>query len=250
MKINGNTIVITGGATGIGFALAEELVKGGNEVIICGRRESLLKEAKRKLPQLHIKVCDVSQERQRKDLVSWVSSHFEDVNILVNNAGIQRLIDFTSGASNRNPDEDEIDINLKAPVRLSEMFIPLLMKRKQAAIVNVSSGLGFCPIAVMPVYCATKAALHSFTMSLRHQLRNTSIKVFEIIPPTVDTDLDKGARDRRGQKDRGIPATEVALAVIKALEKDEYEMAVGMAEGLRKGALSNPEQLFQRMNQW
>ena len=250
MKVNGNTIVITGGATGIGFALAEALVKGGNEVIICGRRKSLLKEAKRKLPQLHIKVCDVSQERQRKDLVSWVSLHFEDVNILVNNAGIQRMIDFTSGTSNRDPDEDEIDINLKAPVRLSEMFIPLLMKQKQAAIVNVSSGLGFCPIAVMPVYCATKAALHSFTMSLRHQLRNTSIKVFEIIPPTVDTDLDKGARDRRGQEDRGIPASEVALAAIKALEKDEYEIAVGMAEDLRKGALNNPEQLFQRMNQW
>jgi len=205
MKIEGNTVLITGGGTGIGFALADALVKAGNEVIICGRRESVLKEAKQKLPQLHIKVCDVSVERQRKALVSWISSNFKNFNMLINNAGIQRMIDFTSGESNRNTDEDEIDINLKAPIRLCELFVPLLMKQKQAAIVNVSSGLGFCPIAVMPVYCATKAAMHSFTVSVRHQLRKTSVKVFEIIPPIVDTDLDKGGRNERQQEERGIP---------------------------------------------
>jgi len=169
--------------------------------------------------------------------------------MLINNAGIQRMIDITSGRSNRNSDEDEIDINLKAPVRLCELFAPLLMKQKEAAIVNVSSGLGFCPIAVMPVYCATKAAMHSFTVSLRHQLRKTSVKVFEIIPPMVDTDLDKGGRDEREQEERGIPPSEVAVATMKGLAKDEYEIAVGEAEGLKKGALSNPEQLFQQMNQ-
>ena len=249
MKVQGNTILITGGGTGIGFALAEVLVKAGNEVIICGRRESVLKEAKQKLPQLHIKVCDVSVERQRKALVSYISSNFKNFNMLINNAGIQRMIDITSGRSNRNSDEDEIDINLKAPVRLCELFAPLLMKQKEAAIVNVSSGLGFCPIAVMPVYCATKAAMHSFTVSLRHQLRKTSVKVFEIIPPMVDTDLDKGGRDEREQEERGIPPSEVAVATMKGLAKDEYEIAVGEAEGLKKGALSNPEQLFQQMNQ-
>jgi uncharacterized oxidoreductase len=250
MKINGNTIVITGGATGIGFALAKEFVKAGNEVIICGRRELYLKEAKKKLPQLHIKVCDVSKEQQRRELIRWVSSTFKDVNVLVNNAGIQRIIDFRTGKSNRSTDEDEIDINLKAPVHLSELCIPLFIERKESAIINVTSGLGFCPIAAMPVYCATKAALHSFTVSLRHQLRNTSIKVFEIIPPTVDTDLDKGARDQRGQKDKGIAPSEVAVATLHALEKDEYEKAVGMAEGIRTGVRNNPEQIFQRMNQW
>jgi uncharacterized oxidoreductase len=250
MKINGNTIVITGGATGIGFALAEEFIKADNDVIICGRREAYLKEAKKKLPQLHIKVCDVSKERERKELFHWVSSTFNDVNILVNNAGIQRMINLKTGESNRDKDEDEIDVNLKAPIHLCELFIPRFLDRKQAAIVNVTSGLGFCPIAVMPVYCATKAALHSFTVSLRHQLRNTPVKVFEIIPPTVDTDLDKGARDRRGQKDRGISALEVATAVIKALEKDDYEKAIGMAEGIRTAVRNNPEQIFQRMNQW
>jgi uncharacterized oxidoreductase len=160
------------------------------------------------------------------------------------------MINLKTGESNRIKDEDEIALNLKAPIHLCELFIPGFMNRKQAAIVNVTSGLGFCPIAVMPVYCATKAALHSFTVSLRHQLRNTPIKVFEIIPPTVDTDLDKGARNRRKQKDKGISASEVATAVIKALEKDEYETAIGMAEGIRTAVRSNPEQIFQRMNQW
>jgi len=250
MKIEGNTVLITGGGTGIGFALADALVKAGNEVIICGRRESVLKEAKQKLPQLHIKVCDISVERQRKALVSWISSNFKNFNMLINNAGIQRMIDFTSGESNRNTDEDEIDINLKAPVRLCKLFVPLLMKQKQAAIVNVSSGLGFCPIAVMPVYCATKAAMHSFTVSVRHQLRKTSVKVFEIIPPIVDTDLDKGGCDERQQEERGIPPSEVAVAAMKGLAKDEYEIAVGEAEGLKMGALKNPDELFQHMNQW
>ena len=250
MNIQGNTILITGGGTGIGFALADAFVKAGNNVIICGRRESVLQEAKQKLPQLHIKVCDVSIEQQQKALFSWISSNFKDFNMLINNAGIQQMIDFTSRASNRNTDEDEIDINFKAPVRLCELFVPLLMKQKQATIVNVSSGLGFCPIAVIPVYCATKAAMHSFTISLRHQLRNTSVKVFEIIPPMVDTDLDKGGRDERDQEERGIPPSEVAVETMNGLTRDEYEITIGEAKGLKKGALKNPDELFQQMNQW
>ena len=124
------------------------------------------------------------------------------------------------------------------------------MKQKESAIINVSSGLGFVPLAICPVYCATKAAVHSFCISLRHQLKNTSIKVFEIIPPIVDTELDKGARDKRGQEDRGIPPSEVAVAALKGIEKDEFEIAVGMAQNLRKGARANPEQTFNNMNSW
>jgi len=248
MKTRGNTVLITGGATGIGFALAEALVKEGNTVIICGRRESKLKEAHQKLPELHTKVCDVSKDRQRRELATWATTTFPDLNMLINNAGIQRMINFKKGDTNENPEEDEIDINFKAPVHLCELFLPRLMEQQTAAIVNVSSGLGFCPLVMMPVYCATKAALHSFTVSLRHQLRNTPVKVFEIIPPIVDTELDKGARDRRGQRDRGVPASEVAAAVMTALQHDEYEKAVGMAEGIREAMRTNPDQIFKRMN--
>ena len=249
MKTTGNTILITGGATGIGFSLAETFVKAGNEVVICGRREDKLKEAKRKLPQLHITVCDLSKESKRKFLYEWICSNFSDINILVNNAGIQRMIDFKRGVNELYFGEDEIEVNLKACIHLSALFTPLFLQKEEAAIVNVSSGLGFVPIAIMPVYCATKAAVHSFTMSLRHQLRDTSVKVFEVIPPIVDTELDKGARGHRGQEDRGIPPVEVAKATMKALESNQYEIPVGMAENLRTGARTNPEQLFQNMNQ-
>jgi uncharacterized oxidoreductase len=250
MKIGGNTILITGGATGIGFSLAEAFVNAGNEVIICGRREEKLKEAKNKLPQIHTKRCDLSKDEERKLLYDWVSSHFKNINILVNNAGIQRMIDFKKGTEELFDGEDEIEINFKTYVHLSAYFTPLLMKQKEAAIINISSGLGFIPLAIMPVYCATKAAIHSFSLSLRHQLKNTSVKVFEVIPPTVDTELDKGARAKRGQTDRGISPTEVAKATIDGLEKDEYEIAVGMAQNLRMGARNNPDQLFQNMNRW
>jgi uncharacterized oxidoreductase len=248
MKIAGNTVLITGGATGIGFSLAEAFAKAGNEVIICGRRESKLKEAKNKLPQIHIRACDLSKDKERESLYNWVTSNFRNLNILVNNAGIQRMIDFKTGIHELVNGEDEIDINLKGYVHLSAYFIPYLLKKKEAAIINISSGLGFIPIAAMPVYCATKAAIHSFSLSLRHQLKDTPVRVFEIIPPTVDTELDKGTREARGMKDRGIHSSEVAGAVMKALESNAYELAVGAAENLRMGARKNPEELFQRMN--
>jgi uncharacterized oxidoreductase len=122
------------------------------------------------------------------------------------------------------------------------------MKRDESAIMNVSSGLGFVPIASMPVYCATKAAVHSFSVSLRHQLKAGPIKVFEIIPPVVNTDLDKGAREGRGQTDRGIPPEEVARATLEGMEKDDFEIGVGMAQNIKIGSRENFEQIFARMN--
>ena len=189
---NGNTILITGGATGIGFALAETLVNAGNKVIICGRRENKLKEAKHKLPQIQIKVCDVSKEKEREALFVWAKDNYPGLNVLINNAGIQRMVNLKKGTKELFNGENEIETNLVAPIYLSAYFIPWFLKKKEAAIINVSSGLGFVPIAAMPVYCATKAAIHSFTISLRHQLKDTSIKVFEIVPPAVDTELGKG----------------------------------------------------------
>ncbi len=253
MKVNGNTILITGGATGIGLALAELFLSKGNEVIICARTSENLQKAKDRFPKLHTMRCDVSKESEREKLHEWVISNFPETNILINNAGIQRMIDLRKGPDDllrhlREDGGDEIDINFKAYVYLAAHFIPDLIKKKEAAIVNVSSGLGFIPIASMPVYCATKSAVHSFSVSLRHQLRNTSVRVFEVIPPTVNTELDKGARARRGQTDRGIPAEDVAKATLAGLEKEESEIAVGMAHGLRAGSRDNFEQIFSRMN--
>ena len=248
MQIRGNTILITGGATGIGFSLAEAFVKAGNEVIICGRREHKLEEAKDKLPQIHTKICDLSKEKERKLLYDWVRSNFKDINVLVNNAGIQRMIDFKKGTYDLVNGEDEIEINLKAYIYLSAYFTPLFLKQKEAAIINISSGLAYMPLAVVPVYCATKAAIHSFSMSLRHQLKDTSVKVYEIMPPIVDTELDRGAREEREQEYRGIAPFEAAKVTLKAFENNEYEVAIGMAQYLRDGSRNNPEQTFQNMN--
>jgi uncharacterized oxidoreductase len=250
MKIKGNTILITGGATGIGFSLAEALIHAGNKVIICGRRQAKLKEAKVRLPALETRVCDVSKEGERESLFNWAKDNFKDLNILVNNAGIQRMVNLKEGTKDLFSGEDEIKINLVAPIRLSAYFIPLLLKKKEAAIINVSSGLGFVPIAAMPVYCATKAAVHSFTVSLRYQLKDTAVKVFEIVPPAVDTELGKGTADEGDQEYKGIPPTEVAKAALAAMANDEYEIPVGEAKGLVLGARTNPEQAFNNINQW
>ena len=243
MRISNNTVLITGGATGIGFSLAEHFLKEDNEVIICGRRESKLMEANKKHPKLHFTTCDVTNPKDRKSLFDWINSNFNNFNILINNAGIQRAIDLKKGVDGLQG-EDEIEVNLKAPIYLTGLLVPLLLKQEESAIINVSSGLGFVPIASMPIYCATKAAIHSFTISLRYQLKDTSIKVFEIIPPTVDTELDKG---RRGSY-RGIDPSEIGKATLIGVENDNFEITVGESEGLRTVSNANFDQIFSRMN--
>jgi uncharacterized oxidoreductase len=249
MKTTDNTILITGGATGIGLALAEVFSREGNRVIICGRGKEKLLLVQGKFPKIQFKVCDVSDAVERQSLFEWATTNFPDLNILVNNAGIQRQINFTKGTKDLLNGEDEIQINFSAPVHLSALFLPYLMKQEQAAIVNVSSGLGFIPLAIMPVYCATKAAIHSFSWSLRHQLRKTTVKVFEVIPPTVDTELDGGTRERRRQEYRGIPPADVAEATLAGLAKDELEITLGQSQGLRAVTPQEAEQIFQRMNE-
>jgi uncharacterized oxidoreductase len=248
MKTSGNTILITGGATGIGMAVAEVFLREGNQVLLCGRRKDKLVLAQSKFPKIHFKVCNLADAGERLALFEWATSTFPDLNVLVNNAGIQHQIDFTKNAEELLSIEDEIQINLTAPIHLSALFIPHLMRQEQSTILNVSSGLGFVPLTVVPVYCATKAAIHSFSWSLRHQLRKTSVKVFEIIPPTVNTELDRGARERRSQEYLGIPPAEVAEATLVGLSKDEYEISIGQAQRLRMSTPQEAEQIFNRMN--
>ena len=195
--------MITGGSAGIGLAIAETFVNAGNEVIICGRRESKLAEAKQKLPQLHTRVCDVSKKQEREELFQWVTSEFPEINMLINNAGIQKETDFLKGAPELYDGESEIEINLTGTVHLSALFTPYLLQQKnERAIVNITSGLAFIPLKILPVYCATKAGLHSFSQSLRSQLAETNIRVFEIAPPNVKTELHREKKARKQAEKR------------------------------------------------
>jgi uncharacterized oxidoreductase len=250
MNVNGNIVLITGGATGIGLSLVKEFVEAGNEVIICGRRLDKLDEAKKIYPAIHTKQFDLSLPYERDALFNWIKKEFPNLNILINNAGIQRGIDFRKGIETLKTIDNEIAINLEAPIQLCAYFIPLLQTQKESAIIDITSGLGFIPSVGMPVYSATKAALHSFSITLRRQLQNTSIKVFEIIPPMVDTDLDKGERKKRGQTYFGISADQTAQEAFHAIQNDEYEFAVGEAKNFQQGAKQNFEEHFDRMNKF
>ena len=199
MKMDGNTVLITGGATGIGYSMAKYFHKRGNTIIICGRREDKLTQAGNVLQGINTTICDVANSNDRNVLFGYINDKFPGLNILINNAGIQRDIDLTKGAADLTSGGSEIQINLEAPVYLSALFTPLLSGKDNAVIVNVSSGLAFIPerAAGMPVYCATKAGMHAFSIAQRIQLAPLGIRVVEIIPPMVESELNMEGRGKR-----------------------------------------------------
>ena len=231
MNTSGNTVLITGGGTGIGLALAEQFINQDNRVIICGRRQARLLEAQQRIPQMIIRSCDVSDLHARQDLVAWVTSEYAGLNILVNNAGIQRRVDFLAGERDLAEADQEVATNLVAPIHLSALLIPHLARQAQAAIINISSGLGFTPLAMIPVYCATKAAIHSLSLTLRYQLRDTPVRVFEAAPPMVPTELS-GSRHRPPADENTMLPEGVARGILEAVAQDRYEFALGQAVGL------------------
>jgi len=243
MEFKANTVLITGGASGIGFALAERFIQAGSSVIICGRREDKLKEAQSKYPQLHIRVCNVANPAERTVLFTWVTETYPGLNMLVNNAGIQQRIQLQQKPAWEILGE-EVAINLEAPIHLSTLFIPHLLQKEGSAIINITSGLAFVPLSNVPVYCATKAALHSFTLSLRHQLSGTPIAVIEIIPPAVDTDLGG-----KGLHTFGAPLNEFTDAIVEQLKMGSIEATYGFSVESSRATREQLEAIFKQMNQ-
>jgi uncharacterized oxidoreductase len=243
MKLTDNTILITGASAGIGFGLAEALLQSGNRVLTCARRADRLERAQKLLPRLECLQCDIGATDGRRALVDWALARAPELNVLINNAGVQHKVSFTEGEDADARDFEEIAVNLQAPMHLVQLLIAHLKSRPNPAIVNISSGLAFTPAAFVPIYSATKAAIHSFSQSLRHQLRNTPVRVYECAPPLVESELhdhQKGPAPALS----AMPTAEFVAACLKGLADDVEMNAVGFAAGL----YAEREKLFSRLN--
>jgi uncharacterized oxidoreductase len=246
MKLQKRTALITGGTSGIGLELAKQLLERGNTVIVTGRDQDKLDAARRTLPGVHAVKSDVSDPGAIALLYEGVLTQFPALDTLFNNAGIMRNL-------NLNRDRDlkdvtrEIEINLSGPVRMVQQFLPHLKTRTDALIVNVSSGLAFIPFPASPVYCATKAAIHSYTQSLRVQLDGTGITVIELAPPAVETPLLRGefAEEMKGQK--GMDVKVLAARAIAGIESGKLEIRPGLSNVLKAMSRIAPQFMLKQM---
>lgn len=239
MKLSGNKILITGGATGIGLGLAELFIKGNNTVIICGRRESALNEATAKLPSVITRVCDLSSEKERENLFQWIEQHHPDTNVLINNAGIQQWMSIDD-ANFFSRAKEEITTNVEAPIHLTTLFITL---KSLTTIINVTSGLSFVPLTKTPVYSGTKAFFHSFTLSLRYLLAPKNIEVIEMIPPALNTDLGG-----KGLHDHAPPVSDFIQSIFEQLKQGKTELTFGFSEAMAKASQDDLRNAFNRLN--
>ena len=232
MKTTGNTILITGGATGIGFALAKRFMELGNTVLICGRRENRLKEAAEAVPGLVYKVCDLGNPEELKALYDWAVTEYPALNILINNGAYQSDYSLVNGPEPLKGAGDEINVILTSPIMLNAMFTEHLRNIKDAAIINVTSILGFMPLASIPVYCAAKAGFHVYTIVQRKQYEDAGIeiKVFEAPPPRVETELNAAGRavaDPALLGPKGLEPEDYAEFVINGFANDELDIFYG-----------------------
>ncbi len=239
MKLSNNTILITGGATGIGLGFTERFIKENNTVIICGRRADALKEVSDKFPSVVTKVCDLALSADREALFTWISKEHPGLNVLVNNAGMQNWMSVTD-ADFFERAKQEIAINIEAPLHLTSLFIKL---KSLTTILNVTSGLSFVPLTKVPVYSATKAFFHSFTLSLRQLTKEKNIEVIEVIPPALNTDLGG-----KGLHDAAPPVSDFMESIFEQLKQGKTELSFGFSEAMVKAGPEDLKNAFTRMN--
>ena len=243
MKTTQNTVLITGGGSGIGFQIAKLLSEKGNKVIIAGRNEEKLKKAAATLKNVATITADVTKAADVSRLVDLVGTAFPSLNMVINNAGYAYAYRLADGANAFEKAGEEMLTNYLAAVRLNEQLLPLLRKQPEAAIVNVSSIAAIAPNGYIPTYSASKAALHSYSQVLRVTLEQTNVKVFELMPPLVNTDF---SQEIGGSK--GIAPAVVAEDLLDALQNDRYEIHTGRTADLYQLFLSSPAEAIQAMN--
>ncbi|MGA2848473.1 MAG: SDR family oxidoreductase [Terracidiphilus sp.] len=246
MNLTGNTILITGGGSGIGRGLAEAFHALGNQVIIAGRRRQALSETVAANPGMQSVILDVEDPAAIRAFAARATAQFPALNVLINNAGIMRLEKLLTQQSDLCDAEAIVTTNLLGPIRLTAALLPHLQSQPNSAIINVSSGLAFLPLSLTPTYCATKAALHSYTLSLRYQLRATNTEVIELIPPYVQTHLMQGAEDPRA-----MPLAEFIAEVMQIFQTQPTpaEICVERVKGMRFAAEAGKfDAIFQSLN--
>lgn len=236
MKSTNNTILISGGTAGIGFEIAKLLTAKGNHVIITGRDQKRLDAAVAKLDNVTGILFDTTQEIEVDHLVSRIAADFPTLNVVINNAGLAYTYDATAGEKSWEKAAEEMNTNYISLIRLTEKLLPHLRKQEAAALVNVSSIVAIAPGLRLLTYSASKAAVHSYTQGLRLALKDTSIKVFELMPPLVNTDFSKEI----GGAENGIPPLQVATEFAEAFENDTYEIHVGGTAQVYELARTSP----------
>jgi uncharacterized oxidoreductase len=236
MNLTGNTILITGGGTGIGRGLAEAFHALGNQVIVSGRRKEMLDDVTQANPGIKSLALDIQDATAIRGFAARTVEQFPALNVLINNAGIMRAEKLTDQQADLADSEAIVATNLLGPIRLTAALLPHLQKQPSATIINVSSGLAFVPLAFTPTYCATKAAIHSYSQSLRYQLRSTPVEVIELPPPYVQTHLMAGAEDPRA-----MPLKDFINEVMEIFKTQPTpsEIVVERVKGLRNAEREN-----------
>lgn len=243
MNISNKTVLITGGGSGIGLAIAKLLTEKGNRVIIVGRNEAKLQQAAAQLAGVTALTADITSEASLTQLVQRVQADFGDLSVLINNAGQAATYQLTEGADAFAKASAEISINYLAMIHLTELLLPVLSAQPEAAVVNVSSILAYAPSAAVPTYSASKAAVHSYTQALRHTLKAGTVRVFELMPPLVDTEFSAEIGGANG-----ISPQQVADELLAGLNNDEYEIRVGQTAGFYDFHRASPADAFAALN--
>lgn len=247
MKLHDRTILITGGSSGIGLEFARQLIEKQNKVIITGRDLSKLEKVKQEWPDIDVIQSDVSISSDLPAFYKKVITKYPDLSILINNAGIGRTIDLRT---QQNPSDlgQEVQINFQGPINMVNQFLPHLIKMEESLIVNVTSALAFSPFPVVPIYSATKAALHSYTKSLRMQLRRSTVNVVEIAPPTTQTTMIDGFGSSHLKGVKIMSTQDMVAAAIDGIEKGQAEICPGQASKLRFMSRLAPNFILKKMS--
>ncbi|MDF3029105.1 MAG: acr [Fluviicola sp.] len=243
MNLSGNTILITGGSSGIGLELCKQLVHKKNTVIICGRSLEKLQEAKSQFPEVEIIQCDLADKKQCEELIHRVKSNYSKINVLINNAAIVNKIDFIGTENALEMAENEIAINFLAPLNLIKELYTTLQQNLHPNIITITTGLVYTPRTDYPFYCGTKAALHSFTQVLRKQTENDKVKITEVLFPSVSTPWHKGNPPKMA-----ISPEKAVSQMLKGLEKEKAEIKVGKVKLLYIISRFAPGFAFKKVN--